>query len=1160
MGKRQFFWSAVLACVVLILLFTLVIPMRSKAAAPAGYSEYFIPAGDEQLWNILVDLDNYDPNNYPTYTLVANEGMHAVISIVAASDSTTIYYDHWENGYGFNPDNPEGTADEIAYLDKGEVQVFESSHIPINPRGTGLNVCGTYHNQPCYDGRDRFYAQGGSVSVSRDGWAESSGASTLYAVAWEVFPTKPWMTEYTVPVGDDLFNGQGYLDFHKTYIIVQATENSTQVTFNDPVDGITGPITLNTGEVTQLFHSNAGTTVKATSPIQVHFVAGRNWAESGASARHYQVNGYTAVPEELWDNEYLVPVNSFPYHSNKGELDYQNNSDVYLYNPSYVNLTVYWEDSSGEGEFTINPGATLSYSDGTGHVLPQDSGAYLRGSTIFWGIGSVDAESTDYDWGYSLIPVRNLQDDYTIGWAPSTLNVNAQGNPLFVASLFDNTKVYVDYSPIDGVVDDDYTIDRLEPLKIFDVDYDMTGSHVWATSPIAIVWGEDPDTAGASYNYLDLGATVLPWMEESTFIVLDIEKTANPEVISPGAWQQVEFTLEVSSGDFLVDDVNVTDTLPEYWSYVSGSTSVTLPDGMVLNEAASNLTVNGRVLTWGLNLDMNPDQTFSILFKAQTTAALPECSSLNLAEATGVRGSQVFQASDQALIYVSNLRMDKKSSANGDVVYPGDTIQYTIVISNVGAAEASDISLTDYVPEGATYVANSSWVTAPAATSGTVRDNFSTVSFNNNDGTVNWQNSWQEISESDGPTTGSVRVNSGMLRLDNHLRRTTRPGASRRVDLSGATSAVLSFNYSTSGGTENADYAIVQVSSNGINWSTVGTYHYRDSGTATIDISSYISSLTSVRFQISQEFYGSDEYFNVDNVQIAFQGSSSGTITAPGGDPPYLVEAGDHYDLAPGEIMTVTFQVTVDAPPLVTQIANTAVVYNFDLCAPLTDQVEDPLGPIDFGDLPIGYRVTKVEYDGARHAIGTLYLGSSVDSEGNGQDDAAALGDDEHGINDDDGVIRDYNDLWTPGSPVDLIVTVTGGSGYLVGWFDWDGDGELETGEMINFGSQTAGQHVLTIVIPNNGTYHTGDMLFARFRLYPSNPGTPLPTGYSTNGEVEDYRWEFDTPTAVTLTGMNVSGSQGSFFSSTWMLLAAAVVTLAAAAFHKSNIRKKKTV
>ena len=93
-----------------------------QAAVPAGYSEYYIPGDEDQLWAIFVDLDNAP-------VLVPGAGTHAVIAVTAAADNTTIYYDHWEDGYDFDPANP-ATADETQHVNRGDVWEFESSNIP----------------------------------------------------------------------------------------------------------------------------------------------------------------------------------------------------------------------------------------------------------------------------------------------------------------------------------------------------------------------------------------------------------------------------------------------------------------------------------------------------------------------------------------------------------------------------------------------------------------------------------------------------------------------------------------------------------------------------------------------------------------------------------------------------------------------------------------------------------------------------------------------------------------------------------------------------------------------------------------------------------------------------------------------------------------------
>jgi hypothetical protein len=173
-----------------ILVFILNSPLapktRVQAEVPAGASEYFIPGFSQDLRTILVDIDN-DP--------VITNTMHNVITVSVGEDNTTVYYDHWENGYGTGTTG----ADEIYTANKGDILTFESPAIPSNPRGSSLASCpgsnfpdgGAPGGQSnfCYDGRDRIYVVGGAVSVAQAFWPTSSG--TVFANAWEIYPVKP---------------------------------------------------------------------------------------------------------------------------------------------------------------------------------------------------------------------------------------------------------------------------------------------------------------------------------------------------------------------------------------------------------------------------------------------------------------------------------------------------------------------------------------------------------------------------------------------------------------------------------------------------------------------------------------------------------------------------------------------------------------------------------------------------------------------------------------------------------------------------------------------------------------------------------------------------------------------------------------------------------
>ncbi len=664
----------------------MLVPYSSAfAAVPAGYSEYFIPGGEDQLWAIYVDLDN-DP------VLVEADGMHAVIAVTSAADDTTIYYDHWEDGYDAVPATP-GPSTEIFTLDIGDVQEFESSNIPI-PRGTSLNVCNNDGvapaTEPCYDGRDRIYVAGGAVTVTRASWAES--IETVYALAWEIYPTEPFLTNYTIPVGENLAGSPTlYDDFDRVYVIVQSTTNGNSVQIDDPATpGVDVTATLNEGETTQLYSISAGTTVAADDPVQVQFIVGQFAAGQASESR-----GYSAVPDSLWDNEYYSPVGGFS----------AGNTDLYLYNPNSYTINVNFEDSIGTGGFTIPPDSTVSYGDGAGRLVPLNSGVYLSSSDIFWGIGSGDTEAYNYDWGYSLVPAYALSDEYFLGWAPGTAYPPApgdpgSGSPAYVTPVLDNTTVFVDYSPTDGTPDVSYTLDRLDSQKIFDPDYDNTGMHIYATGPIAVAWGEDPDTATIYSPYLDLGYTTLPLSPDWMDVVLSIDKTADPSVLPDEANQVSTFTLVITSYDYPVDDVDVIDTLPDDWSYVAGTTLI---DGV----SAADPSISGQELTWNLNRVMGINDSFTVVFQAQTDNPFPSPPfgySENIAQAVGTRlsGAQIFSPTDSAFVFFTSLTIDKDTSTPS--VSIGGTATYTIELENIGAVAVTNVTVADSLPAGFTYI------------------------------------------------------------------------------------------------------------------------------------------------------------------------------------------------------------------------------------------------------------------------------------------------------------------------------------------------------------------------------------------------------------------------------------------------------------------------
>jgi uncharacterized repeat protein (TIGR01451 family) len=771
-----FRWSRWLAAACLVLLAA----SPALAQSIAGYSEYFIPADETNMWYVFDNLDN-----------ATTTPMHSVIAVTAWSANTTVYYDHWENGYNFDPNNP-ATADETVILaTAGAQRVFESANIPTAPRGTAT----------FYDGGDRIYVAGGTVTVTRASWIESVGAGNQSA-AWEIYPVKPQLTTYVLPFGENL----GFAPFTRVYVLIQATTNNTTFTVDlngdgtpdlinanrniskSAADGDATTVTLNAGQTFLLDRIsacstnvaacttnpgtlNAGTVVQGSATLQVKFVAGN-------PGQNYCARGLSAFPRGFWTTDYYAPLDHTTT-AGRGETDY------YLHNPHATAITVNWASRTASGSFSIPANSTVSYRAAVGNV-PIDSGLFFRGSDVFWGVGIADSLGQTYEWGYSLLPSTFLFKEHFLGWAPGyaswfgggAANYNDVGAFLTVAQ--DNTRVFVDLNN-DGTVDQTYTLDRLQTQYISDpTDGSLSQAHIWATGDFTMAYGENGDTADTSNPSLDLGYVAIPGTDFMS-LVLGVTKSVSPQIVPTAVGSQSTFTLKVNSEKYEVNGITVIDTLPASWGYVNNSTTITLADQTSLSGASANPTVVGQVLTWPSTLlgNMAENQEVTIVFTAQTTGVLTAGTlSQNRVQAVGTRTlgkpsvTQTFTTTDFAYVTTGNaygaVAIDKTSDA-ATPLYPGDTFTYTTAVTNPGLSGTTltAVSILDPIPSGATYVAGSGLVSCELAAPSNLRDTFSAVAYTNTNGSVDWSGSpWTETDpQGGGAASGAVLVTGGSLRL-----------------------------------------------------------------------------------------------------------------------------------------------------------------------------------------------------------------------------------------------------------------------------------------------------------------------------------------------------------------------------------------------------------
>lgn len=182
----------------------------------------------------------------------------------------------------------------------------------------------------------------------------------------------------------------------------------------------------------------------------------------------------------------------------------------------------------------------------------------------------------------------------------------------------------------------------------------------------------------------------------------------------------------------------------------------------------------------------------------------------------------------------------------------------------------------------------------------------------------------------------------------------------------------------------------------------------------------------------------------------------------------------------------------------------------------------------DYGDLPDTYGTTEAN-QGARHQINaTLYLGSCVDAEYNGQpeamagamnngdDNTAGVGSVPTGVacSDDEDGISFFNSL-LPGqiSCVDVNITnLTGSTAVLQGWIDWNGDNVFDPTEELGLGfpltfSDFNLNTSVCFNVPQTAVFNNNE-IYARFRLSPNGGLNATDTSADpvVIGEVEDYK------------------------------------------------------
>ncbi|WP_405383416.1 Calx-beta domain-containing protein [Maribacter sp. LLG6340-A2] len=144
----------------------------------------------------------------------------------------------------------------------------------------------------------------------------------------------------------------------------------------------------------------------------------------------------------------------------------------------------------------------------------------------------------------------------------------------------------------------------------------------------------------------------------------------------------------------------------------------------------------------------------------------------------------------------------------------------------------------------------------------TFRDNFTFNNYGNNNGSSNFSGNWDEDNDDNSSSGGRIRIaNNGFFNSQLRFRNLDNARISRDLDLSGASSVILTLDYERTNGNE----AIAVQLWNGSNYNTAGFLNGSGSFNYTLNANE-ISSNSSIRFVTASGGWSNNETIFVDNV------------------------------------------------------------------------------------------------------------------------------------------------------------------------------------------------------------------------------------------------------------------------------------------------------
>jgi uncharacterized repeat protein (TIGR01451 family) len=204
-----------------------------------------------------------------------------------------------------------------------------------------------------------------------------------------------------------------------------------------------------------------------------------------------------------------------------------------------------------------------------------------------------------------------------------------------------------------------------------------------------------------------------------TKYVKNITKPDHDYLKEGTAWPKdiLEYKINFSNpGSSTALDVKIKDILPNYLTYISGST-------FLYESENQGLQLPDQITTEGVSIgDIQPDDHGYILFRVKVDAC-PPAGTHRLVNLAKIWASNVSEKHDTAVTIltvtpppppvltidkkVANITRGETTFVDANTAYAGDILQYRITFENVGKSLATNVIIKDELPGSVTFLSGS---------------------------------------------------------------------------------------------------------------------------------------------------------------------------------------------------------------------------------------------------------------------------------------------------------------------------------------------------------------------------------------------------------------------------------------------------------------------